>query len=87
MLTWIKTKWAQFEAWLNTWFPGFKTYSLLALGTVGNTAASLQEFATGLPTTKYISTEVLAGVSAVLYVLAFWLKGLGDRVEAKKETI
>lgn len=81
----IKTEWASFEAWLNTWFPGFKTKALLILGTIGNGAAMLQQFITGLPVTKYITTETLAGASMILYLLAFWFQNLGDRVEARKD--
>lgn len=86
MLNWIKDKWAKFEAWIYSWFPGFKTKTMLLLGTIGNGAAVFQSFVTGLPTTKYISTEVLSGVSMALYMLAFWFQGMGDRVVAAEPT-
>lgn len=81
----ITAKWDAFECWLYSWFPGAKTKIMLALGTLGNAAALTQSFVTGLPTTKYISAEVLSGASMVLYMLAFWFQGMGDRVEARKD--
>lgn len=84
MLDTIKSYWASFEAWVYSWFPGFKTKTMLLLGTLGNAAAVFQTFLTGLPTSKYISTEVLSGVSMALYMLAFWFQGMGDRVTATK---
>lgn len=85
MLNWISTKWAEFEAWLNTWLPGLKTKIMLALGFIGTSAASIQTFVTGLPVTHYITAETLSVTTAVLYALAYWLHGLGDRVEAREE--
>lgn len=84
--TWIKDKYNAFECWLYSWFPGAKTKVMLALGTLGNAAAVFQSFVTGLPTTKYISAEFLGGMSMVLYMLAFWFQGMGDRVEARKDS-
>lgn len=83
MLNSIQTYWASFESWIYSWFPGFKTKTMLALGTLGNAAALFQTFITGLPTTKFISAEVLSGVSMVLYMLAFWFQNMGDRVDGK----
>jgi len=85
--SWIKNKWAQFETWVHSWFPGVKTRFLLYMGMIGEAAATLQSFITGLPTTKYISAEMLSGLSLVLFVLAFWFRGMGDRVDEYRKDI
>lgn len=84
-MNWLKDKWAKFECWVYSWFPGFKTKTMLTLGTLGTGAATLQSFITGLPITKWISAEMIAGLSAILYILAFWFQGMGDRVAAREE--
>jgi hypothetical protein len=84
-IDWVDDRWAKFEAWVSSWFPGAKTRIMTGLGAIGTIAASLQEYVTGLPVTKYISAETLTVVSAILFTLSFWFRGLGDRVEARKE--
>lgn len=87
MLNYIKSKWASFEAWVYSWFPGAKTKTMLALGTLGNAAAIFQSFVTGLPTVKFINAEVISGLSMVLYVLAFWFQNMGDRVKSSEPVV
>lgn len=81
----IKEVYGKFECWVHSWFPGLKTKAMLLLGTVGNGAAVLQGFFTGLPTFKYITPEMLGMISMALYVLAFWFQGMGDRVKTFEE--
>lgn len=78
----IKDYWHKFETWVYSWFPGAKTKTMVALGAIGTGAATLQTFVTGMPVTKWISTETLTAVSFVLYALAFWFKDMGIRVES-----
>jgi len=92
MFNWIKTlkesvkdKWSKFEAWVNGWFPGAKTYITTGLGVIGSAAAYLQQYVTGLPVTKYITAETMALVTAGLFTLSFWFRGLGERVQERKE--
>lgn len=77
--------WGRFECWVNSWFPGFKTYLMTGLGVVGSAAAVLQSFVTGLPLTKFISGETMAIASAVLFTLSFWFAKMGDRVKEREE--
>lgn len=84
MFKWISDTWAKFEGWVNGWFPGAKTYIMTGLGAVGSIAAYMQEYVTGLPVTKYITAETLTLISAGLFTLSFWFRGLGDRVDARK---
>lgn len=83
MLNWIKNAWDSFEAWVHSWFPGFKTYITTGLGVIGSAAAVLQQYVTGLPITHYITAETMAIASAALFTLSFWFKGMGDRVDAR----
>lgn len=85
MLNWILDKNAKFEAWVHSWFPGFKTRFMAGLGAISMAAASMQEYVTGLPATKWISQEVLTGTSAVLFTLSFWFSNMGERVKSREE--
>lgn len=73
-----------FETWVNSWLPGLKTRLVTGLGAVGGAAASLQEYVTGLPLTKWISAETVTLVVAGLFTLSYWFHGLGERVEENK---
>lgn len=82
---WIETKWASFEAWVASWAPGAKTRIVSGLGVLGTAAASLQDYIsglTGLPGNVVSGTQI-ATASLVLFTLAFWLRGIGDRVTAR----
>jgi len=80
---WIEDKWNKFEAWVASWMPGLKTKVITGLGAIGSLAATLQEFVTGLPITTFMTATQLTAVTLVLFVLSFWLRGLGDRVNAR----
>jgi hypothetical protein len=47
-------------------------------------AALLQGYVTGLPITQAIDAKVVLIINVVLFSLAYWLRGLGDRVEARE---
>lgn len=82
---WIEDKWIKFEAWVNSWLPGFKTRIVTGLGAIGMAAASLQEYLaglTGLPP-DVVSGTTISIASLILFTLSFWLRGLGDRVDAR----
>lgn len=87
MLQSIKDTWTKFEAWVHSWFPGFKTRATTALGAVGSAAAVGQQYITGLPATKYITTETLMIVSAIMFSLSFWFSNMGNRVAAKEAAL
>lgn len=85
--TWngIKTDWAKFEAWVASWAPGAKTKVVTGLGAVGTAAGASQEYLaglTGLPGNVVSGTQI-ATFSLVCFTLAFWLRGIGDRVSAR----
>lgn len=81
---WIETKWVAFEAWMDSWAPGAKTRVVSFLGMIGSAATFLQQYVTGLPVTAFVTAEQLGIATAVLFTLAFWLRGLGDRVDARE---
>lgn len=85
MLSKIKDMWSGFEAWVHSWFPGFKTRAMAALGVISTTSALSYQYIQGLPATKYVSQEALTATSAVLFTLSFWFSNMGTRVEAYKE--
>ncbi len=80
----IKDIYAKFEAWVHSWFPGFKTRATAFLGAVSMFATSAYTYVTGLPATKYISQEALTLVAAGLFTLSFWFSNMGKRVEERK---
>lgn len=85
MLASIKNAWASFEAWVAKWWPGAKTLIVTALGAIGTLAASLQDYFTGLlglPGNVVSGTQI-ATFSLIMFTLAFWLRGIGDRVTAR----
>lgn len=79
MFTWIKNTWDKFEAWVASWMPGFKTYTITALGAVGSAAGVLQEYITGLPLSTFMNATQITIATAVLFSLAFWFRRLADR--------
>lgn len=81
---WIKTKWEQFENWIAGWLPGLKTKLITALGAVGSAAAIGQVWLTGIPLDKLVTPTAALIVTTVLFTLAFFFRGLGDRVEARQ---
>jgi hypothetical protein len=83
-LSWVNQKWADFEAWVASHAPGWKTNTLALLGMIGDAAYSLQSFVTGLPAAAIMSAEAMLIFNVILYVLVFWLRGIGDRVEARQ---
>lgn len=84
MFQWLSDKWASFEAWVHSWFPGFKTQFTQALGVIGTGSAAAYEYFIGLPETKWLSKEALTITAAVLFTLSFWFKNMGSRVEARE---
>lgn len=73
--------WTHFEAWVHSWFPGFKTRATTALGAIGSFAALAYQYVQGLPETKWFNKEVLMGTSAALFTLSFWFSNMGTRVQ------
>lgn len=84
-MKWLKDKWAKFEAWVHTWLPGVKTKITLGLGMLGSGAAALQEYLAKVPAVgKYLTAERIAIASFVLFTLAYWFRGMGERVVETK---
>jgi hypothetical protein len=59
--------------------PGVKTYTVAALGAVGNAAMLLQEYVRGLPLETVTSVTTVLILNAVLFTLAFWFRGLANQ--------
>lgn len=81
MFSKLQTWWANFEAWVHSWFPGFKTRITTALGAISSLATVSYGYIQGLPTTKWLSQEALAGTSFVLFTLSYWFSNMGQRVK------
>lgn len=86
MFTWLKNAWNSFEAWVASWIPGLKTDIVTGLGALGSVAALGQEYLTGLPNSTFMTGTQMAIASTVLFTLAFWLRGIGDRAGVSKST-
>ena len=76
---WLKDKLNKFNDWMATWAPGAKTKIASGLGAVSMFAAMMQEYISGLPLDKFITGTQVAVLSAVLFTLAFWFRGLTSR--------
>lgn len=80
---WVTYAWGKFEEWVHMVAPGLKTLIASGLGAVSTFAATLQEYITGLPLDKFVSGTQIAILTTVLFTLAFWFHGMGDRVDAR----
>lgn len=75
----VKSIWSEFEAWVASWMPGFKTYLATGIGAVGSLAAILQEYITGLPLSEFMTGTQVAFLTTILFTLAFWFHNIGNR--------
>src|SRR5260221_12997439 len=83
IVTLIESGWNKFESWVARITSGFKTRLATALGALGSVGAMGQEYVSQMPLTKFITAEQVAAASLVLFTLAFWFRGLGDRVQTR----
>lgn len=81
MWTAIKNDWMTFECWVHSWFPGFKTRAMAALGAIGTGADALYHFITGAPPIQWLDQKALAAVSFALFGLSYWFSNMGTRVD------
>lgn len=81
-MSFITNAWAKFEAWVASWIPGLKTKVVAALGALGSLAALGQEYITGLPNSTFMTGTQMAMAATIMFTLAFWLRGIGDRAKA-----
>lgn len=88
MFTWngLKADWAAFEAWVASLMPGLKTKLVTGLGAIGSLAAVGQEYVTGLPLSEFMTGTQIAVATTVLFTLAFWLRGIGERASVPSAT-
>ena len=73
------------EAFLTRIAPSVKTKITVFLGAAGNAAYYLKDYVAGLPLEKMVTVERLMLINAVLFTLAFWFKGMGERVAEREE--
>jgi len=73
--------WNNFEGWVHSWMPGFKTYICLGLQGIGATAYVAKDYITQLPLDKFATGTQIAIGSLVLSLLALWFHNMGERVE------
>ncbi len=83
IVTSIETAWTTFESWVARVTPGIKTKLATGLGALGSVGAMGQQYITQMPLTKFITAEQIAAASLVLFTLAFWFRGIGDRVQTR----
>lgn len=81
-MTWLSTQWGNFETWVHSWMPGFKTYIATGLGMVGSAAAIAQQYVTDMPVPTFVTAGQLAIATFVLFTLSFWFHGMGSRVQS-----
>ncbi len=81
MFNWIKDTWNTFETWIAGFLPGLKTKLTVLLGFAGNAAFVLKDYLSGLSLGDFINPTNLLIANMVLFTLAFWFRGLGDRTE------
>jgi hypothetical protein len=79
MWQWIKDKWNAFHNWCAKITPGVKTFLVTALGLLGNGAAAMQEYITGIPLDKFATGLQIMIINMVLFTLAFWFRSLANR--------
>lgn len=72
----IKKPFVSIHEWLKGKMPGFKTKLVAGLGALGSLAALLQEYVSGLPLNQLLGVTETLIVSAVLFTLAFWFRGM-----------
>lgn len=87
MLNWIKTKWNNFEAWVASKIPGWKTKGLQVLTLIGVAATALSSYLMQVPLVGIVEAKTLMIIMAVVSTLSFWLKDIGERVEARQEEL
>jgi hypothetical protein len=87
MLNWIKTKWDNFEAWVATKLPGWKTKGLQLLTLIGVAATAVSSYLMQIPLTGIVEAKTLMIIMAVVSTLSFWLKDLGERVEKRQKNL
>lgn len=81
MFKWIKEKYQAFEAWVYSWFPGFKTRFVTAMGALASFSALAMEYVKGLQIEQFVTSKTMALISAGLFTLSYWLSNMGQRVK------
>lgn len=81
--SWVWTKlsgaWLAFHNWVAKIAPGFKTFIVTALGSLGSLAATLQEYFTGIPLEKFVTGTQALIVTTILFSLAFWFRSMTSK--------
>lgn len=77
--TWIKNKWSQFEGWVASKAPGWKTQIVAAIGWGSMSLATLQEMVTGLPLDQFITAKSIAITTGSLFILVTIFKHLSSK--------
>jgi hypothetical protein len=73
---WVYNQWLKFNTWLASITPGIKTKLVSFLGGVGSLAAFTQEWISGIPLSQFVTAEQALMVTALLFTLSFWFRGL-----------
>lgn len=75
---WVYNQWLKFNAWVASITPGIKTKLVTFLGSIGSLAGAMQEYITGVPLSQFVTAEHAVMITAGLFTLAFWFKGLSQ---------
>ncbi len=79
MFKYIQNKMDQFEAWVASKLPGWKTKLLTGLGALASLALSVQDYITGIPLSDLTSPKTALLVTFGVFTLAYWTRRLSDK--------
>jgi hypothetical protein len=69
----------KFNDWVASVLPGLKTKIVAGLGSLGMLGAYAQEYVSGIHLDQFISSKTTALISAGMFTLAYWFRGLADK--------
>lgn len=85
MFSKIRNYWDKFEAWLDEKIPRIKVKLVALTGIAYPAAIAVQSYVQGLPLDQMITPKTLLLLNVGLFTMVFWLRNIGDRVEARAE--
>lgn len=83
--SYLKQGWFWFEAQVAKVAPGLKTLVINGLVAVGSASTLLVTYLQQVPMDKFVDGTTLAIIMLVASTLSFWLKDIGNRVEARQD--
>lgn len=81
----IKLAWAWWEEQVAKFLPGFKLLLINAFTVIGTSATAIAAYLKEVDLAQIVNAKTLAIAMIVVSTLSFWLRGIGDRVEDRKD--